>query len=88
MKENIEDLKLKSASEQLQKVENIQRDVEDLHEMYQTLNEMVGSQAEKVEVIENAVDNSQQNVENGTKELARAHKYVNLNKILFKLHFA
>lgn len=74
MVENIDELKLKGASDQLQKVENIQRDVEDLHEMYQNLNEMVGSQAENVDHIEKVVDNTQQNVESGTKELEKAHK--------------
>lgn len=71
---NIEELKCNSAKNQLHKIESIQKDVEDLHEMYQNLNEMVGTQAEAVENIENSVEETHQNVESGTKELAKAHK--------------
>lgn len=42
--------------------------------MYHDLNEMVGSQAENIENVEKAVEQAQQNVESGTKELAKAHK--------------
>lgn len=74
MTENLDELKLRTATEQLNKVENMQKNVDDLHEMYHNLNEMVGSQAENVENIEKTVDSAHQNVERGTKELAKAHK--------------
>lgn len=74
MTENPEDVKLKTAQSNLNKVENIQRDVEDLHEMYQNLQGMVGTQAENVDHIEKSVDSAQQNVESGTKELVKAYK--------------
>lgn len=74
MTENLEELKLKDDKNQLYKVENIQRDVNDLNEMYQNLNDMVGSHAEKVDTIQQSVDSTQQNVESGTKELGKAYK--------------
>ncbi|CAG9862673.1 unnamed protein product [Phyllotreta striolata] len=71
---NIEDIKLNERLETLSKVENINRDVEDLHEMYKNLHEMVGTQAESVDHIENCVEDAHQNVEIGTRNLSKAHK--------------
>lgn len=74
IQENLESLKLKQKQDQLNRVENINRDVEDLQEMYINLNEMVGQQANNVDHIEATVENAQQNVDSGAKELKEAHK--------------
>lgn len=74
MQENVEDLKLKNQQDTLTKVENISKDVQDLHEMYKDLNEMVDVQGENVDHIEKTIDSAQQNVENGARELMKAHK--------------
>lgn len=74
MTENLEIFKLKKAQDYLYQAENIQKDVDDLQEIYQNLNEMVGVQGEHVDHIHECVENTQQNIESGTKDLAKAHK--------------
>uniref|UniRef100_A0A6P7GFG9 Syntaxin-17 n=1 Tax=Diabrotica virgifera virgifera TaxID=50390 RepID=A0A6P7GFG9_DIAVI len=74
IQENMDELRLKQKEEQMNRVENINRDVEDLHEIYKNLNEMVDNQADLVNQIVNDVDSAQENVESGSKELAKAHK--------------
>ncbi|XP_056644117.1 syntaxin-17 isoform X1 [Diorhabda sublineata] len=74
MQQTIEEIKLKQREEQLNKVENIHKDVQDLNDIYKNLNEMVVNQADVVNQISNDVDNTQQNVIEGTRTLAKAHK--------------
>ncbi|XP_056644118.1 uncharacterized protein LOC130449980 isoform X2 [Diorhabda sublineata] len=75
MQQTIEEIKLKQREEQLNKVENIHKDVQDLNDIYKNLNEMVVNQADVVNQISNDVDNTQQNVIEGTRTLAKAHNY-------------
>ncbi|CAG9839634.1 unnamed protein product [Diabrotica balteata] len=74
IQENMDELRLKQKTEQMNRVESINKDVEDLHEIYKNLNEMVDNQADLVNQIANDVDSAQENVESGSKELAKAHK--------------
>ncbi|XP_018569408.1 syntaxin-17 isoform X1 [Anoplophora glabripennis] len=71
---NIADLKLKQHKDQLCKVENINNDVKELHEMYKDLNEMVVGQGEHVDNVEQSVENTQENVESGVRDIIKAHK--------------
>ncbi|KAJ8962977.1 hypothetical protein NQ314_005694 [Rhamnusium bicolor] len=74
IQENLEDLKLKQHQEQLNKVENINKDVGELHEIYKHLNEMVETQGQDVDNIEETVESTQNNVESGTRHIIKAHK--------------
>nr|CAH7728652.1 unnamed protein product [Callosobruchus chinensis] len=74
LQENLNDLKLKQHREQLSRVENINKDVEDLHEMYKDLHGMVETQATHVDHVEESVESTQKNVEGGMRELVKAHK--------------
>ncbi|XP_018569409.1 syntaxin-1A isoform X2 [Anoplophora glabripennis] len=75
---NIADLKLKQHKDQLCKVENINNDVKELHEMYKDLNEMVVGQGEHVDNVEQSVENTQENVESGVRDIIKAHNYRSL----------
>ncbi|CAH1970370.1 unnamed protein product [Acanthoscelides obtectus] len=74
LQENLNDLKLKQHREQLARVENINKDVEDLHEIYRDLHGMVETQATHVDQVEESVESTQKNVEGGLKHLVNAHK--------------
>ncbi|KAJ8924696.1 hypothetical protein NQ315_000847 [Exocentrus adspersus] len=72
--ENIDDLRLKERQDQLNKVENINKDVEELHALYKDLNEMVETQGEDVNHVEETVESAHQNIESGAKDIMKAHK--------------
>ncbi|XP_060535153.1 syntaxin-17 [Cylas formicarius] len=71
---NIEDLKLKHEQEKLDRVQDIQRDADDLHEVYKELHSMVNEQGEVVTRVEMNVDTTQENVNSGLRHLIEAHK--------------
>ncbi|KAJ8954595.1 hypothetical protein NQ318_003126 [Aromia moschata] len=74
LEEDLESLKLKQRQEQLNKVDNLNKDVGELHEMYKHLNEMVDTQKENVEHSGRTVETAQQNVEIGTRDIIKAHR--------------
>lgn len=74
IQEDLDQLKLKEQQAQLQRVENLQEDVQDLHSMYSQLHEMVGDQSEQVENIQVNVESTQENVNQGFRNIVKAHK--------------
>ncbi|XP_017774784.1 PREDICTED: syntaxin-17 [Nicrophorus vespilloides] len=71
---NIEDLRLQDKIDTMVKVEALEVDVQDLQGMYVNLNQMVGEQAETVDVIESNVEGTQESVNQGLKSLMKASK--------------
>ncbi|KAJ8973395.1 hypothetical protein NQ317_002763 [Molorchus minor] len=74
IQDDLKSIKLKQQQEQLNQVENINKDVGELHEMYKHLNQMVDCQSENVDHIEKTVDDSQKNVDAGAKDIMKVHK--------------
>ncbi|KAJ3660392.1 hypothetical protein Zmor_004842 [Zophobas morio] len=72
--DDLDEIKLKQRQELLEDVENVQRDAQDLNEIFTQLNQMVESQRENVDKVEESVDNTQENVQSGLRQLVKAHK--------------
>lgn len=72
---DLNELKLKQNENCLQRVENIETDIQDLHSVYCTLNEMVVEQKDSVNVIEDNVENANENVSTGARHILSASKY-------------
>ncbi|EFA00762.1 syntaxin-17 [Tribolium castaneum] len=74
LQDNLEDIKLRQRQELLNEVETVQRDTEDLNQIFTHLNQMVEGQREQVEHVEETIEESKENVQSGFKQLVKAHK--------------
>lgn len=71
---NLQDLKLKEQQDRLARVEELEGDINDLHEMYVQVNEMVDDQRRDVDYVTESVESSNVNVQAGLRQLIKAHK--------------
>ncbi|XP_044269307.1 syntaxin-17 [Tribolium madens] len=74
LQDTLDDIKLRQRQELLNEVETVQRDTEDLNQIFTHLNEMVEGQREQVEHVEETIEESKENVQSGFKQLVKAHK--------------
>ncbi|XP_018325419.1 syntaxin-17 [Agrilus planipennis] len=74
LQEDINDIKLAERQNTLNQVEEINNDIEELHDLYTNLNELVHNQAEQVNEVENHVQQTNENVTSGLKQIIKAAK--------------
>lgn len=66
---------LASKEAYLQEFENLQREAEDIYQIYKNVNEMVVVQGETIDKIEENVEAASDNVSQGAQHLEQALKY-------------
>lgn len=67
-----EEIEVESKKAQLETVENLQHDIEELHDLFNQFAQNVQAQAEPVNQIENNVEAALENVQEGERSLAKA----------------
>lgn len=72
--ESVHALKLKQKQERLDRVQEIQKDTEDLHAIYRDIHGMVQVQGDQVTQVEETTTNTEQNVNQGFMDVVKAHK--------------
>lgn len=76
MQESIQQIKLNAETERLNRIENLNENIHDIHGMYETLNNMVQEQKENVHIIEDNVEQTQEEVNEGVKTIVKICKQV------------
>lgn len=71
---SLSELKLQDQQQIMQNVENINKDIEHVHEIFVDLNGIVNKQAEDVNVIEDNIECTNQNTQGGLRHLLKASK--------------
>ncbi|XP_050295770.1 syntaxin-17 [Anthonomus grandis grandis] len=74
IKADLNDLKLEEAQARLNRVEEIQRNAEDLEEIHRDLHSMVKDQGDQINEVEINVASAQEHVYAGFKDIVKAHK--------------
>ncbi|KAK4876930.1 hypothetical protein RN001_009436 [Aquatica leii] len=69
------DLQLYDKTKQLERLEALNKDIDDVHHIFGDLHQMLEEQKESVNVAENNVDLAGDNTKKGLKQLIRASKY-------------
>lgn len=72
-----------SALEKYQAIEQIEKDVKILGELFESLHELVNSQTESIDQIEDMIANTKSNVEVGAQELVKANEYLISNRLFY-----
>lgn len=64
-------------------IQQIEKDMKDLQEIFESINQLVYSQGESINQIEDVIENTKHQVKEGTKELEKANEYVISNRLFW-----
>lgn len=76
--DDLTELKIREKEDVLNRVEALNKDIEDVQDIFHDLNQMVVQQKEYVDNIEVNVEVANENVSGGLRHLIKATRYINI----------